>query len=219
MDIKEVFQRVNGRPATNEDLAGLVSQANALGISDQDTFISFLIILQHYLGLFDQTPAKIMAAMKAAADESKKIAETDLKRLRGQAQADLSAAVQKAAEVTAKAIGARTMSTWIALGSLVCAIVLLLVIGVTAKTAYRNGLAAGTVEMSTMQGFMATEDFKMAQEVAQNGQLHMLLTCSANGWSVDNGACYPGPFKDNNGKQLMNGWKLPKQLTPATPAK
>ncbi|MBF0482531.1 MAG: hypothetical protein HQK82_12805 [Desulfovibrionaceae bacterium] len=209
MNLAEVYQRVNGKPATNEDLARIVKMANALDVAGQDTFLCLLVVFDHYHGLYDGIPAKITEGTKNIVAQAEKLAEADLKRLHAQAEAEIASAIQGAAEKSAAAAGARTMIAWIGSGLIVMA----LVVGALAywlnDRAYQAGYQAGTVELAKLQGFQATEEFRLAAKLHERGELNPIVTCTVRGWAIDkNGTCHPGTY-DRDGKEYYSGWKMP----------
>lgn len=209
MNLAEVYQRANGRPPTNEDLARIVKIANALDVAGQDTFLCLLVAFDHYHSLYKEIPNEIAERVEALAESAQELVKTDIERLQATAQSEVAKAVQRAAEKSAAAAGVRAVVIWIAGAIVVSTLAVLGISSWLGVRAYDAGYAAGTVEMTRRDGFATTETFKKAMKLHEKGLLNDILMCKHKGWKVDGGNCFPGSFTDENGKIATNGWPIP----------
>ena len=231
MNLAEVYQRANGRPATNEDLARIVKVANALDVAGQDTFLCLLVAFDHYHNLYKEIPGEIAERVEEIAESAQELAKTDIERLQATAQSEVAKAVQRAAEKSAAAAGVRAVVIWI-VGAIIVST--LAVIGISSwigTKAYQAGYEAGTVELAKRDGFAATEEFRKAMDLQEKGRLHALLefgatadarktldlqrkgelhkilACKGKGWAVENGVCYPKGYTEGQNSYL-EGWAV-----------
>ena len=209
MNLADVYQRANGRPATNEDLARIVKIANALDVAGQDTFLCLLVAFDHYHNLYKEIPGEIAERVEALAESAQELVKTDIERLQATAQSEVAKAVQKAAERSAAAAGVRSVVIWIAGAIVVSTLAVLGISSWLGVRAYDAGYAAGTVEMARRDGFAATDTFKKAMKLHEKGFLADLLTCKRKGWSIQGGICYPTSYKAENGEMATEGWPIP----------
>jgi len=210
MNLAEVYQRVNGRPATNEDLARITKVANALGVAGQDTFLCLLVAYDHYMGLYNEIPGQISEGVKEVVAKAKALADTEIKRLQASAADEVAKAVQQAATASAAAASTRTVVAWIGGGLVFMALVVGGLVYWLNDRAFQAGYKEGTVELARRDGFQSTEDYRKALKLYESGDLHEIVMCSRKGWNAEKGMCYPQAYKGEDGKEYVQGWKIPK---------
>jgi hypothetical protein len=118
--IPEAIQELTGKPASNEHIQKIMAAANVLGLRNNDPILMLLIVLEHYSGLYSETPARIKSAMAAAESAASSVATASIR----QATAQMIPGVKKAVEEAAKQsivtvqLGSSLITIWLGLISL-----------------------------------------------------------------------------------------------------
>jgi hypothetical protein len=226
--VATVFERINKRKPSGEDLRRIYDIGAAVGAGDDDTFFALIVALDHYHGLYSAVPDRLATACEKAAGSAVAVTGVTLERLTAQAVKCATEAIQKAALAAAKAASITTAFRWISSGLIVG----VLVISGAAFYVHHSGLEAGIAlgraqqrdeelyikKRDAVLSSLSLEDavlavdmikdgsFLQAAGLRQTGALPYLYNCSAPGWKIENGACFP--YADND--KRSTGWKLPQ---------
>ena len=211
MSIAITFEKIHKRKPTDADLQRIYGMANAVGANENDTFLSLIMALDFYHGLYSETPRQIKAACDQAAQQAATASGRRIEELTASAVASASASVQQAALAAARAASITTAFKWIAGGLIACALVFALVGNMLFKRGYEAGTAWGRAEqknedlhLEQRDSFFLSPEGIAAYKLFQNGDLNAIINCTRPGWYKKNGGCIPAASGEG-----QYGWKMP----------
>ncbi len=103
--IRQAIEDLTGKPATDLQIQRLMAAANALGIRQDDGMVLLLMVLEHYLGLFDRAPDRIEASVDASIAAVKTSAALSTEQAQASINAAVAGLVPSVEKAVAKAAG------------------------------------------------------------------------------------------------------------------
>lgn len=103
--IRQAIEDLTGKPATDPQIQRLMAAANALGIRQDDGMVLLLMVLEHYLGLFDRAPDRIEASVDASIAAVNKSAISSAEQAQASINSAVAALVPSVEKAVAKAAG------------------------------------------------------------------------------------------------------------------
>lgn len=212
MRFKEVYERLNGREATTEQVLKFERLVASLETTPGDAMLAVLVALDHYENLYSGIPEKINASTAAVLAKFKLAAEKTADAALKETQAINARAVADIANRVAREVSTKKMFQWIC-GSVAVAAVC---ITIMAWYLHSKGLDAG-MEAGRAAGYEQaknqiaaaawanTPQGQQAYRLAQTGELEKLTNCTGKGWKIDEGGCYPHAVQGEG----TYGWRLP----------
>lgn len=211
MRFQEVFKRLNGREAAPEDVLRFERLTSALETTPNDAMLAVLVALDHYEKLYQKVPQEITEATRVALGTLGASVELETKKYTAKAKADLAEAVAAAATEVAEKTAAKSMWQWaagcIAATSLVVGLFGWWMHGVGSESGYAQAMDE-LVDAKVAASWANTSEGRAAYEMARKGSLTALIHCSADGWVIKNGNCYPHSQDTPEGR-VVKGWRLP----------
>lgn len=212
MRFKEVYERLNGREATTEQVLKFERLVASLETTPSDAMLAVLVALDHYENLYSGIPAKISKSSAEVLAKFKLSAEKTADAALKETQAINARAVADIANRVAREVSTKKMFQWIC-GSVAAVAVC---IGLTAwylhSSAFDTGMAAGKAagyEQAKNQiaaaAWANTPQGQQAYRLAQSGALDSLVNCTGKGWKITEGVCYPNAVQGEG----TYGWRLP----------
>lgn len=213
MKFTEVFKRLNGREASAEDVLRFERLTTALETTPGDAMLAVLVALDHYRILYSAIPTQITDTATDILDAFKRSADAQAMASMAAAKTDMAKAVSQVAVKVANNTSRKQMWRW-ATGCIAVAFVALALFGwylhqTGLVSGYSTGYGEGYREAKDEKAAAAwanTPEGQMAYKFAQTGELQRLARCQGEGWTINNGACYPYTAKN----KLQHGWNLPK---------
>ena len=206
------FEKLVGRRATDGERQRLYRVRDTLGIRSTDALWTLLLVLEHYLALFEtffrtfeHTASTTIVGAKATAEAQAKAAAAEMKRA-------LTAGVLATVNATARAATVKDILKWVAMTVLTLSIVIVAV----GRWAFKRGLAeeqgrAAQVAMQDRQrrvaeaSWASTADGRLAYDLTKAGMLHEMVTCSGRGLLARDGWCIA---QGERGRPYR--WRLPE---------
>lgn len=143
MGFKEVYQGLNGREPTTEQVLKFERLVSTLETTPGDAMLAVLVALDHYENLYAAIPEKINESIEKTLTELNLAAKKQAVKAFVTAKADMSKAVAQAANQVASDVSKKQKWQW-AGGSVAIAFVCISVLSwYTYHTAFDAGLAAG----------------------------------------------------------------------------
>lgn len=211
MGLAETLEKMGGKKPTDEELRRIYTVANALGVSDNDVFLSLIAALDHYYGMYTRIPASITAASTEAAKNAKTEAMAGIAAMAAEQKKMLAAAVYASAEKAAAAASGKALVRWIVGGTIVG---MLMLCG-AGYIGYTQGSRIGyadardeALHMRKRDEWATTSSYARAYLYYQTGLLDSILRCERDGWYVKEGVCYPVEHT-KGGQRYTGGWKMP----------
>ena len=208
MRFREVFKGLNGREATAEDVLKFELLTNVLETTSGDAMLAVLVVLEHYITLYEKIPAKIRAEATDALSSFKISADAQAVASILEAKSELAKAVSEVAVKVAHNTSAKQKWQW-ACGCIAVAFLSLGLVGWYGKDlGYKAGYGAGYTEAKDEKAAAAwanTPEGRTAYRFAQSGELQRLARCNGKGWQTEKGVCYPHPVPIEG----IYGWRLP----------
>lgn len=212
MRFKEVYQRLNGREATTEQVLKFERLVASLETTPSDAMLSVLVALDHYENLYADIPAKINASASAVLADFKLAAEKTAGAAFKQTQATNAVALADIANRVAREVSTKQMYQWAGASVTIASLCITFMAWYFHSSAFDAGKAAGQAagyEQAKNQiaaaAWANTPQGKQAYRLAQTGELDKLAKCTGTGWQIEKGTCYPYPVKDKG----TYGWSLP----------
>jgi hypothetical protein len=216
IDLDNNFATLLGRQPTDKERQNLYQIKESLNIKSNDAIWSIIIALEHYKTLYGQFPQAIENAANKILSNFKTTADATAKASVETAKADLAKAVAQTARDVAHNTSIKQKWQW-ACGCIATAFVCFgLLSWYMHSKAYDAGYARGygvAIEQAQDEKVAAswvnsTPEGQAAYQLAKNGTLKALMTCTNDGWKTEKREkaiwCFP-MSKDN----LVSGWKLP----------
>jgi hypothetical protein len=190
------FEKLVGRRATDGERQRLYRVRDTLGIRSTDALWTLLLVLEHYLALFEtlfrtfeHTASTTIAGAKATAEAQAKAAAAEMKRA-------LTAGVLATVNATARAATVKDILKWVGMTVLTLSVVIMAV----GRWAFKRGAAeeqarAAQVGMQDRErrvaeaSWASTADGRLAYDLAKAGMLHDMVTCSGRGLLARDGWC------------------------------
>lgn len=210
--IASVLEQIKERKPTDEELQRIYKISNALGMNDNDVFMSLIAALDHYHGLYDAIPSSINEATRKASLEAVERAKAAISEMVAEKERNLSEAVYLSAEKVAEASSTKVMLKWISTAMIACTLCLCAVSWFSYNQGKKSGFSMARDEdlfLKTRDAWAQTESYRNAFLYYQKGLLDPILKCNQKGWKIENGFCYPHEFIDEKGKKWVFGWKIP----------
>ena len=208
MRFREVFKGLNGREATAEDVLKFELLTNVLETTSGDAMLAVLVVLEHYITLYEKIPAKIRAEATDALSSFKISADAQAVASILEAKSELAKAVSEVAVKVAHNTSAKQKWQW-ACGCIAVASLSLALVGWYGNDlGYKAGYGAGYTEAKDEKAAAAwanTPEGRTAYRFAQSGELQRLARCNGKGWQTEKGVCYPHPVPIEG----IYGWRLP----------
>jgi hypothetical protein len=209
-DLEESFAKLLGRQPSDKQRQDLYRVRDALELGSNDALWLVLMALQHYEDLYERVPAQIVEAATETLRGFQKAAETTAQAAAAETKRELVGAVAAAARDIAQHVEARQKLKWL------CAVVAVCVVGVGGLVAwidakgreagyslgYGRGYGAARDERAAAS-WAATPEGQIAYQLAKAGSLRQLGSCSAPGWYIEQGVCYPARAADG-----LYGWRV-----------
>lgn len=213
MSVAQVFERLHRKAPTDTDLRRIYEIGAAVGAEQDDTFLSLIVALDYYHGLYSTAPEQIKRAVSASTDVTLEAARVRMQTTAQETMLELSKAVQDAAKAAARGASVKAAAQWICGGLAVCGLVLALMAKTIHDTSYESGFALGKAEQRNEELYIQEKDAwartpegKQAYALHENGALQSIINCDKPGWQKSkDGMCFPLPAPDQN----VYGWKLP----------
>lgn len=210
--IASVLEQIKERKPTDEELRRIYKISNALGMNDNDVFMSLIAALDHYHGLYDAIPSSINEATRKASLEAVERAKAAISEMVAEKERNLSEAVYLSAEKVAEASSTKVMLKWISTAMIACTLCLCAVSWFSYNQGKKSGFSMARDEdlfLKTRDAWAQTESYRNAFLYYQKGLLDPILKCNQKGLKIENGFCYPHEFIDEKGKKWVFGWKIP----------
>lgn len=212
--LNDSFAKLLGRQPSDGEKQTLYKVKDALNLDNDDALWLVLIALQHYETLYAKFPAAISKAATDTLASVKATAESTAKAATESAKADMAKAVAEVAHKVAKDTAGARLWQWAAL-SILIAMMSIGAIVFAFSYQFEMGFIAGKDEgfrkaYATAEDEKAaaswanTEDGKLALALSKKGVIATLAHCSAPGWIIKKGICYPMPDKTGT-----YGWYVP----------
>jgi len=227
MSVAAVFERIQKRRPTEEDLRRLYDIGAAVGADDDDAFFALIVALDYYHGLFSAVPGRLTEACEKAARTAVAATGVTIEGLTAKAVKCATEAIQKAAQASARAASITTAFKWICSGLMVGALVLAVVVVYTHRHGLEAGIAQGRAQQRDEELYMKKRDailsalspddaavvvdmikdgsLRQAAGLRETGALDQVYNCSGQGWKIKDDACFPRVGADN----ILTGWRLP----------
>jgi hypothetical protein len=215
IDLDKIFVAIRNRLPTDKERQKILQLAEATQCSRNDAMFLIFAIHEYYLDEYNQIPDKIDNKFQEAIRNTKIAAELSIKKSLESAKADLAKAVSKSAEKVAKDVSATSKTQWLLLFlvvSVMCVLLFIFLAYRIKEDAYSDGYNAGYNDgIKTSRNEEAaiawanTSEGKLAQALAESGELQPIARCQRPGWEIKNGFCYPHPSKEG-----LYGWRIPK---------
>lgn len=222
-NMQEAIKLISGRAPTPEQVNRVKAIAHELDIPNNDALMPILIMLDQYHGVFSELPKKMREASdtvaKNAADRSVEVVNLAVAR----AVSALGPKVGDAIVKVAKDINQVDRVKWIGGVVLLVALVFTVLGWLTHATGYSSGFETGksagykaAADEKAMAAWANTDQGRLAYELAQAGSLETLANCSARGWRLSKGGCYPQSYMEGKDEKV-SGWSVGKSanVTPA----
>ena len=218
MSVAATFEKIHKRKPTDEDLKRIYDIGNALEATENDTFLSLIVALDYYHGIYGAAPHRIQQACEKAASVAAEDAKHKIDVLTAQAVKKASEAVQQAAVASARAASIRDLVAWIVVG-FVASAAMVIAMGFFLHTrAYDAGFDSGRAEQRNAElylqqrdAFVLSHEGKAAYRMYMNGDLTRIINCSASGWrrgekkNKQDNVCFPDKASDGR----LTGWTIP----------
>jgi hypothetical protein len=211
MRFKEVYESLNGREATTEQVLKFERLVAALETTPGDAMLSVLVALDHYENLYSDIPTKINASTTAVLAEFKLAAEKTAGAAFKETQAINARALADIANKVASEVSTTRMYQWAGGSFAVAAVCVGLIAWYMHSSAFDSGMAAGQAagyEQAKNQiaaaAWANTPQGAQAYRLAQTGELDKLTKCTGKGWTIEKGTCYVQATGEGT-----YGWRLP----------
>ncbi len=212
MQFKDVYQGLNGREPTAEQVLKFERLVSTLETTPGDAMLAVLVALDHYENLYAAIPEKISGSIEKTLTGLNCAAKKQAIRALATAKADMSKAVAQAANQVASDVSKKQKWQW-AGGSVAVAFVCISVLTwYMHHTAFNAGLAAGMAtgyeqakDQIAANAWANTAQGKRAYNFASTSALDKVINCNEPGWTIKEGACYVYPAPDGK----IYGWLLP----------
>jgi hypothetical protein len=211
MSVAKTFERIHKKAPTDADLRRIYEIGSAVGADDNDVFLSLIVALDYYHGIYNGAPGQIKQAVDGAVAVAMQEAQAKVGVLTVEAVRKASEAVQNSAQAAAKAASVRSAAQWIGGGLLACALAVSIMSRHVYNTAFETGVAAGKAEQRNEElyiqqrdSWLGTEEGRKAYLMSKNGELSKIINCEEKGWKIVGNTCSPQSFEKN-----VYGWRLP----------
>jgi cbb3-type cytochrome oxidase subunit 3 len=190
------FEKLVGRRATDGERQKLYRVRDTLGVKSTDAVWTLLLVLEHYLALYETFPQRLEDAARTAVAGAKATAEAQAKAAAAEVKRALTAGVLATVNDTARAATVKDILKWVAMTVITLSVVLVAV----GMWAFRRGAAeaqARAAQVATQDrerriaetSWVNTVDGRLAYDLAKAGMLHDMVTCSGRGLLARDGWC------------------------------
>jgi hypothetical protein len=197
-DLDDSFAKLLGQQPSDKQRQELYRVRDALGLQGNDALWLVLMALQYYEHLYEQVPARIAGVATATLQSFQSAARAAAETAASETTREFERAVTAVARRATEHMGGRDRLRWL------CATAAACVFGVGSVAIWMDarGREAG-YERGYLHGYREARDEKaavcwavtpegqVAYRLAKAGSLRQLASCSAPGWYVDDGTCYP----------------------------
>jgi hypothetical protein len=227
MSVAAVFERLQKRRPSEEDLRRLYDIGAAVGADDDDAFFALIVALDYYHGLYSAVPSRLADACEKAARTAVATTGITIEGLTAKAVKCATEAIQKAVQASARAASITTAFKWICSGLIIGALVLAVVVVHIHRHSLEAGIARGRAQQRDEELYMKKRDatlsalspddaavvvdmirdgsLRQAAGLRHTGALDLVYNCSGQGWEIKNDVCFPYVGGDN----FIRGWRLP----------
>ena len=215
--LEDSFTKLLGRAPTDTERQDLYRVRDALGIGNNDALWLVLMALEHYQKLYEKFPNAIKKAASETLTAVKATAESTARAATEGAKADLAKAVAEVAHQVAKDTAGARLWQWAAV-SILAAVLAVGAVAFALSVQFEKGFEAGkdegfrkayatAADEKAAASWANTPDGKLALALVKRGEISKLVNCSAPGWVIDKGICYPMPEP----KTGTYGWHVPEK--------
>lgn len=216
MKIEDVFSKLLGRAATDEERIQLYRTRDAIGLNNNDALWLVLMTLQSYQTQYEGIPRLIAAETVLILENTRRSATAVAKEAISEVHKNLSEAVVTTATEVADKVAGKDRAKWIS-GAVVVSLVSMITVAYVAQSfGFDSGKAAGYEESKNQvaaANWANTTEGQAAYKLSQKTSLAELTHCKGGpNWYVKNGICYPEPefMTDKEGKKTgaynISGW-------------
>ena len=211
-DLDNSFAQLLGRQPNDTEKQKLYRAGATLNIKPTDSMWRVLMVLGHYETLYEQIPARIVAATHEVTKAVRATAEAEARAMHEQTKRALAEAVRQSAVKAARDAAGAAIAKWVSIGVGVIVVALLLVGWFEATRGRQEGRAVGENVATKACGALVaaaswanTPDGQLAYAMAKVGGLSDVARCSGHGMIPWDGWC---TVQSERGKVLAR-WPLP----------
>jgi hypothetical protein len=218
-ELDDNFALLVERQPSDKERQRLYRVRDALRIKATDSVWSLLLVLEYYVTLYGEFPAKIATTAREVTNTVRAAAEADAKAAQEKTKLALTEAVRQAAVKAANDAATAGLVKWVSIAvGVVCTIVL--IIGLSAYGHGReNGRAVGEnvakrecAALVAASSWANTPDGQLAYALAKSGGLAEVARCSGRGMVARDGVC---TVLSERGKTMAH-WPVPAVSTGST---
>jgi hypothetical protein len=211
-DLDDNFALLLGRQPSDKDRQDLYRVRDALKVKPTDSVWLLLMVLQYYVKLYEEFPAKIGASAREVTKTVRAAAEAEAKAAQEETKRALTEAIRQAAVKAANNAATAGLVKWVSIAvGIVCMI--MLIAGLSAYNRGReNGRAVGEnvakrecAALVAASSWANTPEGQLAYALARAGGLADLARCSGRGMVPREGWC---TVQSERGRPLAR-WPLP----------
>lgn len=212
-DIEGIFEDIYKRKPSQEEKNRISSMVNTLKISENDSFVLLLMVLDSYYGLYSTIPEEIKSVVQETTNSAKLITQKKIDLITSTAIEKSTQAISNAAEKSAKAASVRSATIWI----VICVLIIISCLSASSYFFYQRGIEIGQVIqideellLKERDQWILTQQGKMAFKMSQIESLNVVMYCTGEGWKIEDidgkKVCFPYANPKDN---LPRGWQLP----------
>lgn len=211
-ELDDSFAQLLGRQPSDKDRQDLYRVRDALKVKPTDSVWLLLMVLQYYVTLYEEVPAKIAATASEVTKKVRTTAEAEARAAQEETKRALTEAVRQAAVKAANDAAAADVMKWVSIAVGIVGTVILIV-GLSAYGRGReNGRAVGEnvakrecAALVAASSWANTPEGQVAYALARAGGLAEVARCSGRGMIPREGWC---TVPSERGKPLAR-WPLP----------
>ena len=184
-------------------LLSLLSKALHCYSTNNDAIWSVVMVLGHYLTLYEKIPTLIEEAAATTLDVFRATAETTHEAAAESAKADLAKAVATSAQQVARDVAGKQRVQWQMLMVALClfcfSALSLLMYSLGSDAGQKRGYVTGyeiAKDEKAAASFAATPYGQRAYKLARQTDITPIARCSRPGWVIEEGMCYPHAAKE-----------------------
>lgn len=207
-DLDESFAKLLGTQATDKDRQDLYRVRDALGLKSNDALWLVLMALQHYQSQYEAFPARIEEAARRTLQKFENVANARATAAAEGASRQVMDAAARAAWDVVHKVETRERLKWFSTTLATC------VLGLIAFAAfmYAMGRDAGYAtakDEKAAASWAASAEGMAAYRLARAGSILQLVQCTAPGWFIEDGSCFPRAAADG-----LHGWRIESKSAP-----